>query len=187
MMHAQRMQLNVSRLWLMSALLLCVLAPRALAQSQRGDWEFTFALTGTSDRDFNDHAIGFSGGLGYYVFENLELSIRQTLAYSSIGDSSATIGATQGAVDFYIPFGGDHQWRPFIGGNVGFQYGDVVSDHFEAGPEIGLQYDLNSTTFIYGRAVYQIFFDGTNGNAYQQWICTVGIGFLFSFIRPTRT
>src|SRR5437667_2416842 len=143
-----------------AAMVMCAVAPVGFAQSQAHDWELSFAFTGTSDRDFNDHVVGFSGGLGYYPFANFELSIRQTLAYSSIGDSSATIGSTQGAVDYYFPLGDRQQWQPFIGANVAYLYGDVVSDHFEAGPEGGSKYYVNTTTFIYVRGEYQIFFGG---------------------------
>jgi len=63
--------------------------------------------------------------------------------------------------------------------NAGYVYGDVVSDHFEAGPEVGVKYYLNSTTFIYARAEYQFFFGGTTQSSDQQVVYTAGIGFRF--------
>jgi outer membrane protein W len=156
-----------------------LLAANVKAQSQRGDWELTLAGTGTSSKSFDDNAFGVNAGLGYYVLQNGELSLRQTLAYSKIQGSSATVGSTQIAADWYFPVGSSQRFQPFIGVNGGYFYGDVVSDHFEVAPEAGIQYYLSSSTFIYARAEYQIFVGGNTTSSDRQWVYGLGIGFRF--------
>ena len=154
----------------------------AAAQIERGSWELTLAAVGTSNNDFDEHAIGFSGGVGYFVLDPLELSLRQTLTYVKSSDSNATDASTTFAIDWHFLLGEDHRWAPFIGGNVGYFYGDTVSDSFEYGPEVGLKYFVNSTTFLYFRAEWQFFqhFSGaSNSSDDQQIVYGIGIGFRF--------
>ena len=156
--------------------------PAAIAQVERGSWELTLAGVGTSNKDFDEHAIGLSGGLGYYVLDALELSVRQTLTYVKSSDGDATDASTTGALDLHFPLGEDRRWVPFIGANVGYFYGDTVSDSLEYAAEAGLKYYINSTTFIYGRAEYQWFthFSGSSDTSDdQQMVYTLGIGFRF--------
>ena len=152
------------------------------AQIERGSWELTLAAVGTSNKDFDEHAIGFSGGIGYFVLDPLELSLRQTLTYVKSSDSSATDASTTFALDWHFALGEDRRFVPFVGGNVGYLYGDTVSDSFEYGPEAGLKYFVNSTTFLYFRAEWQFFqhFSGASSSSDdQQIVYTVGIGFRF--------
>ena len=156
--------------------------PSASAQIDRGNWELTLAGVGTSNNDFDEHAIGVSGGLGYYVLDSLELSVRQTLTYVRSSDTNATNGSTTLALDLHFPLGQYRRWVPFIGGNVGYFYGDNVSDSLEYAAEAGLKYYVNSTTFLYGRAEYQWFTHATGSSDNsddQQIVYTIGIGFRF--------
>ena len=166
---------------LVSVIFICAVPTVASAQ-QRGLWELTLAGVGTSNNDFDEHAIGFSGGVGYFVLDPLELSLRQTLTYVKSSDSNATDASTTFAIDWHFLLGEDHRWAPFIGGNVGYFYGDTVSDSFEYGPEVGLKYFVNSTTFLYFRAEWQFFqhFSGaSNSSDDQQIVYGIGIGFRF--------
>ena len=155
----------------------------AFAQAaERGQWELTLAGIGTSSKDFDEHAIGVSGGLGYFIFDNLELTLRQTLSYVKSADSTATDASTRFAVDLHFPLGDAGRIQPFVGGNVGFFYGDTVSDSFEYAPEAGVKYFVNTTTFIYFQAEYQFFshFSGANNSSDdRQIVYGVGIGLRF--------
>src|SRR6059058_4205739 len=79
--------------------------PSAIAQIERGTWELTLAGVGTSNKDFDEHAIGLSGGLGYYVLDSLELSVRQNLTYVKSSDTNATNASTTLALDLHFPLG----------------------------------------------------------------------------------
>src|SRR5438067_13919911 len=93
-----------------AVLVLTLLRPTpAAAQIERGTWELTLAGVGTSTKDFDEHAIGVSGGLGYYVLDSLELSVRQTLTYVKSSDSNATDASTTLALDWHFPLGDDHR------------------------------------------------------------------------------
>jgi hypothetical protein len=168
---------------LIAAAALLLLPALAAAQFERGDWELTLAGVGTSNKDFDEHAIGVSGGLGYFLLDPLELSLRQTLTYVKSSDSNATDASTIFALDWHFPLGEDHRLVPFIGGNVGFFYGDTVSDSLEYGPEAGVKYFVNTTTFIYFRAEYEFFShvsgSSSTSNDDRQIVYGIGIGFRF--------
>jgi hypothetical protein len=154
----------------------------ARAQTERGNWELTLAGTGTSNNDFNQSAIGATGGLGYYPFDSLELSLRQSVVYVESNDGSTTDASSIFALDLHFPFGQYKQIVPFIGGNAGYFYGDDIHDSFEYGPEAGVKYYVNSTTFVFLRAEYQIYSHGVGGSSDsndQQYVFTLGIGFRF--------
>jgi hypothetical protein len=84
------------------------------------------------------------------------------------------------ALDFHFDL---EALQPFVGGNFGYVYGDAVNDTFEAAPEAGVKWFVNSTTFIFGMAEYQFFFDkGSNaGSGFNdgQFVYTLGVGFRF--------
>jgi hypothetical protein len=157
----------------------CLMSSLAIAQTQRGDWQLTLALTGNSDRDLNDNAVGFAGSIGYYLTDNLDLTLRETLAWSDLAGSSATIATTQIAADWNFHLGNRDQWQPFLGANAAYRYGDLPGDHFVAGPEAGLLYYLNSTTFLYLLGQYQFSLGPNASSADQQFVYTTGIGMHF--------
>jgi hypothetical protein len=166
------------------AIVVVVLGPAAAdaaAQDQRGSGELTLAAVGTSSNDFDDHAIGFRGGAGYFFADSLELSLRQTVSYVAVADSSSLDAATVVALDLNLPLGAEKRWVPYVGGNAGYVYGDSVGDQFVAAPEVGLKYFATPTTFIYAQVEYQTFFSGTGGGGSgdEQFVYTLGIGFRF--------
>jgi len=158
----------------------------ALAQVERGNWELTLGALGTNNNDFDQLAFGGSAQLGYFVTDWLELGLRQTLTYVKVSDSTSTDASTAFALDVNFPLGADRRIVPFVGGHVGFFYGDTVTDSFEYGPEAGLKYFVNSTTFVYGRVEWQFFEDNiaggggtTSSSSDQQVVYQVGIGSRF--------
>ena len=171
-------------LWCVAILAVVASARPALANpADAGNWELTLAGIGTSNQDFDEHALGANIGVGYFVFDGLELSLRQTISYVTGSDSDSTDASTTVALDWHLGFGDRRQWQPFIGAHVGYYYGDTFSDTFEYGPEAGLKYFVNDTTFLYFRAEYQMFSDtfGGGGGSDQdrQFLYGVGIGFRF--------
>ena len=163
------------------AVLAAVLAPRsAFAYFEETDKEITLSGTAANGPDFNGFVAGANGSLGYFLTDQLELSVRQTITYTDIGVDSSLNGSTRIALDFHFDL---EALQPFVGGNFGFVYGDAVNDTWEAAPEAGAKWFVNSTTFIFGMVEYQFFFDSgdTVGGAFDdgQFVYTLGIGFRF--------
>ena len=165
------------RLMVVAAL---VLLPAAVAQAQfqAGDKELT--LTGQADNgpDFDGFRAGGTVNIGYFFTKELELSLAQTVNYDDVGVSGSNLsGATGIALDYHFDLG---RMQPFVGANVGYQYGDV-NNTFQAGPEAGIKYFVNSTTFIKAGVVYAFFFDQDSdaSNAFSdgRFIYQLGVGF----------
>ena len=98
------------------------------------------------------------------------MGVRQGLIY---GDGGSTwSGQTQVFADYHFDM---DRWQPYIGANVGYVYGDNVADAWIAGPEIGVKYFVNSTTFIDLRATYE--FDLEEGFDGGGFTYGLGIGF----------
>ena len=156
-------------------------AAAANAQYQAGDWELTLSGTGSNGPDFDGTSFGVNANIGYFLTKELEVGVRQTIAYSDItggGDGSNWAGSTRLAVDYHFDMG---RWQPYIGANVGYVYGDV-NDSFLAGPEGGIKFFVNSTTFINLAVEYQFFFDSDTDDATDafsdgQFLYSLGIGF----------
>ena len=147
---------------------------------EEGDKEITLSGSASNGPDFDGVFIGANGSLGYFITDNLELSIRQSLTYTDVGVGSALNGATRVAADFHFDL---EALQPFVGANFGYVYGDAVNDTFEAAPEAGIKYFVNSTTFIFAMVEYQFFFDSGDNidNAFSdgQFLWSLGLGFRF--------
>jgi len=158
------------------------MAPRsAYAYFEEGDKEVTVSGSAANGPDFNGVIGSINGSLGYFMTDNLELSLRQSVTYSDFGAGGSSLnGSTRVALDFHFDL---EALQPFVGGNFGYVYGDAVNDTFEAAPEAGVKWFVNSTTFIFAMAEYQFFFDSADNadNAFQdgQFVYTLGIGFRF--------
>jgi hypothetical protein len=147
---------------------------------EEGDKEITLSGNAANSNDFDGVFIGANGSLGYFVTDNLELSVRQSLQYTDVGVDSALNGSTRIAADFHFDL---EAWQPFVGGNFGYVYGDAVNDTFEAAPEAGVKFFVNSTTFIFAMVEYQFFFDSADnaGSSVNdgQFLWSLGLGFRF--------
>lgn len=145
---------------------------------KQGDWELTLGGSGSNDNDFDAGGGSVSGSLGYFLTDNFEIALRQTVSYANTGDDSAWNGSTRGAIDFHFDLG---RWQPFIGVNIGYLYGDNTTDTWEAAPEGGVKYFVNDTTFIFAMAEYQFFFRdaGDADEAFDdgQFVYSLGLGF----------
>lgn len=166
------------------AILVFVAAPRTASADEydRGPFEFTLAGTGSSDKDFDSTSLGVDLGLGMFLGP-FEIGARQTVNYTSAElVSDFWSGSTRVFLDLQIDIG---PVSPFIGGNIGYIYGDLVDDQFIAGPEAGIKIHVgdDKDTFIYGRVEYQFFFEDSDdaADAFEdgQFVYTIGVGFRF--------
>jgi hypothetical protein len=180
---------------LFSAAALMALAPAiAAAQTSRdcqgttwfgpraGSQEVTLSGTGSNDRRFDNGNFGVTGSYGYFFTDGLEAGVRQSINWASVENADDSFnGSTRLAVDYHFNAGG--RLRPFIGANIGAIYGDGVADTGIIGPEIGLKYFVNSTTFVLLQTEYQYFFDNSDDVADNfddgAFVHTVGLGFTF--------
>jgi hypothetical protein len=142
---------------------------------RKGDWEGFLGGTGSSNGEFNDNTMGVTGSVGYYVLKWLPVRLNQsyiTTWGSRVNDQHRF--TTTGAADFQAPLG---RFQPFLGGFGGYAWGDQNSGL--AGPEGGIKFYVNESTFIQGLMQYGFLFDKTfdwdNGRA----VYTIGLGWNF--------
>jgi hypothetical protein len=161
------------------------LAPAvAFAQSQtgfeKGDREFILSGSGSSDESFDNTSFGSTFSLGYFYTENLEASIRQDVSFIDLPGDNSWNGSTRLVGDYHFNFG---PLVPLVGISLGYIYGDNVNDQFITGPEVGLKYFLNQTTFLYGQVEYQILFDNADevDDVYDDGRFVYGIGLGLTF------
>jgi hypothetical protein len=147
---------------------------------EEGDKEVTLSGSAANSKDFDGFVAGANASLGYFITDNLEIAIRQSLQYSDIGVGSALNGSTRIALDFHFDL---EALQPFVGANFGYVYGDAVNDTWEAAPEGGVKWFVNSTTFLFAMAEYQFFFDSGDsaGSSFDdgQFVYSLGVGFRF--------
>ena len=152
--------------------LVCVLglAAPVQAQFQQGDVDLTLTGGGASDKSLQNTSFTATAGLGYFLTNEVELGLRQSVSYTSNWD-----GATSVFADYnFSQFG---KLVPFVGVSIGHAYGPDVVNHWFGGPEAGLRLFLNKSSYIYGSAEYQ--FDINQGINAAGFIYTVGIGLKF--------
>lgn len=137
------------KVYLIPALALFLLPAIARAQFEQGNWELTLAGQGSNDQDFTTYQASVQGSLGYFMSKELEVGVRQNISWADGG--SAWGGQTRGFVDYHFDL--DRLW-PFVGISAGYNYGDDVNDDWIGGLEVGVEYFLNSTTFVMGIAGY---------------------------------
>jgi len=147
-----------------------------------GSHEFTLSGTGASDRGLDNGSFGITGSYGWFLSRDLELAVRQSVNWASVDNGSDRInGSTRGAIDYH--FDVTDRFRPFIGASIGAIYGDAVHDTGIIGPEVGVKYYLNPTTFILGQMEYQYMFDDgdeiDNNFDNGAFAYTVGLGLNF--------
>lgn len=151
----------------------------AFAQPKAGDWELTLIGAGSNDNDFDTGSFEIGGSLGYFFSKEFEAQLRQSVGFADFGESSWA-GSTVVALDFHFDMG---KFQPFVGGFIGGIYGDDVNETGVGGPEAGVKFFVNNTTFIFGRVAYEFFFesgdDVDEGFDDGRFVYGIGIGFLF--------
>jgi len=145
----------------------------------KGDKEFTLSGAGNASNDFDTNTFGASASLGYFIEDNFEIAGRFNGTFASPSNSSYQIGLAA-ALDYHFRLM-DGRLNPFVGANVGYNFGDNSIDSFAAGPEVGVKYLVNDTTFLYGMATYQWSFRDGDADAFDEgkFGYAIGIGFKF--------
>ena len=173
--------------FVLAALVISLLPTAAMAQEEMGggfgpeagDWEITFGGGGTTSQDIDVTDANVNGSVGYFFTEAWELSLRQDVRFSDVGQSNLN-GATRVAIDYHFDL---DRLRPFIGANIGGVYGDAIVDSGAAGLEAGAKWYALEKTFLFGRLEYQWFFDSGSeiDDSFEDgsFIYTFGIGFNF--------
>ncbi|SFR43804.1 hypothetical protein SAMN05216203_0318 [Marinobacter daqiaonensis] len=167
---------------LKSTLIVTAIAPSMVfAQAVNGDREVTISGQGQSDKDLDNNAFSMTASYGQYINDRGQIGVRQSLSLADReGDSTDIDGATVGYYDHHF---GQGQMRPFIGANLGFNYGDRTEETFSAGPEAGLKYYVLEKTFIQGMVQYQFLFEGSSDvdDNYDDGILYYSVGMGFNF------
>lgn len=138
---------------------------------QKGDWALTLSGEGTSSKDFDNSQFNLNVAPSYFLTNEFELGVRQNVSYSD-GFS----GATTAFVDYNIRLE-NHKLVPYVGVSLGYAYGENLPDTWTLGPEVGVKYFVNDTTYLYGNAAYK--FDLDDGFDSGAFVYGVGIGFRF--------
>lgn len=145
---------------------------------QAGNWETTLTGTGQSDDEFESSAFGVTGSLGRYLTKNWLVTFKQGLTLDEqndlSGDSTLVNGRSvlQGAYQFDMA-----KWQPYVGMNVGYIYGASTDDEAIFGPEVGVKYFVNESTFMFGNIGYEVPFDECCNGGFVPY--SVGIGFTY--------
>ena len=164
---------------------LCVVFAAALllapaisqAQFKQGDWELTLNGGAVHGPDLDGVSASIGGSLGYFLTKDLEVAFRQAVGYTDFNAGTTVTASSRGAVDWHFDLGPN--FKPFVGGNIGYNYGGRgVSDTWEVAPEAGVKFFVNSTTFIYGMAEYQIFFRHSSDVSFKNgsFVYSLGLG-----------
>jgi len=174
-------------------LLICTFPLAALAQQtsgsgfgpSAGDREFSISGAGSSDRRFKGGTFGVTGDYGWYRSDQMVWGIRQSVNYASIRGENITNDFWNGSTRAYMNYQfGEAQARPFVGGSLGFVYGDGVKNSGFSGLETGLKYYVREKTYFLARVEYQFFFS-KNRSEFEDsfkdgaWAYTAGLGYNF--------
>ena len=158
------------KMYLVPVLALLALPAMSQAQFEAGNWSLELSGQGSNDKDFRTGNAAVQFNLGYFVTKELEVGVRQGLVWGDGG--SAWSGSTAAAADFHFDL---DRWQPYVGAFIGYSYGSDTEDAWTAGPEVGVKYFVNSTTFIDANAAYA--FDLNNGLDSGAFLYTLGLGF----------
>jgi len=166
----------LTRIAVATIILSLILPVAGFAQGfSQGDKVLTLSGTGLSNEDFDNTTLSVSGDLSYFFTNSISGAVRQTVGFSDNGDSDWT-ASTRVAADYNFDMG---RWWPFAGGSIGYVYGDDINDSWVIGPEAGIRYFVNQTTFILGMIEWEFFFNHGNGPDEEDstFIYLLGIGF----------
>ncbi|MCA8976226.1 MAG: hypothetical protein KDC98_16005 [Planctomycetes bacterium] len=148
--------------------------------------EFLLGGSGTSDDRLRAGGAQLAGTLGYFVTDELELAVRQNLSTSKTGADTTQIwdAATRFAIDYHFPLENVYpQVTPYVGLNLGYIYGDSVTETMAAGPEIGIKYFVKPDVFLQFGAEYEFNFKSSDrlDRAFQNGAFFYGLGFGICF------
>lgn len=144
------------------------------AGPRAGDWEATLTGAGQSDDDLDDNNVGVAGSLGWYYTDNVLFTLKQGLTTNDTGNSNLINARTVVQASYQWDHG---KWQPYLGMNVGAIYGAGIDDEAIFGPEVGMKYYVNESTFVFGSISYEVPFDECCSDGVVPY--ALGIGFNF--------
>lgn len=148
---------------------------------QTGEWDLQLAGSANNGPDFDGTAISAAIAAGYFFTDELSLRVKQSVTFEDFSGGGNLNGST--GLGLLYHFQVDDQLYPYVGANLGYAYGDAVNDSFFAGPEAGVKYFVNDSTYIFLGVEYQFFFDKgdsvSNAVSNGQFIYQLGVGFTF--------
>jgi len=139
-----------------------------------GNWETTITGTGQSDNEFDNSNFGFTGSIGRYLTKNFILTFKQGLQFGEVNDSSLVNGRSVMQAAYQWDFA---RWQPYLGMNLGAVYGAGIDDDGVVGPEGGIKYFVNESTFIFGNIAYEVPVSDCCGDGSIPY--SLGVGFNF--------
>ncbi len=122
-------------------------------------------------------------GYGYYLTENWELGILQTLGYAFIDDGDDQWSASTIPYVNYN-FRASEPFQPFIGAFIGASYNEDDATG-TIGPQLGFKSFVSDSTFIVVKYRYEWFFSELNYDDIEDnssdgnHVVTLGVGFVF--------
>ena len=158
---------------------LLLLPAVASAQFQQGNWSLELNGQGSNDQDFRTGSAAVGLELGYFATKEILVGVRQSVIWADGGSDLS--GSTRLVADYHFDL---DRWQPFVGASIGYQYnnvgdddagGDDDDDSWVAGPEVGVKYFVNSTTYVRLSAAYD--FDLEEGLDEGAFVYGLGIGF----------
>ncbi|MDZ7830116.1 MAG: hypothetical protein U5L07_00025 [Desulfobacterales bacterium] len=166
-------------IFLLITISMLFVVPAAMAYTE-GDFELTLGGSGSSDESLDGTVFNIEAGLGYFMTQNFEAVWRQGVSYADIPGDDNWNASTRLAFDYNFDMG---NWFPYLGANIGYLYGDTVKEQFIAGPEGGVKFFVNNTTFITAGIEYQFLFenasDADDNFDDGRFVYLLGIGFKF--------
>jgi hypothetical protein len=118
----------------------------------KGDLEFSIFGRGSSDNNVDNTNFSISAGLGYFFTDTIEAELRQNIIFIDTPGDNFWGGSTELAADYHFDL---DRFQPLIGVSIAYNYGDDIRDTWACGPEAGVKYFINQTTFVRTLVQYQ--------------------------------
>ncbi len=142
------------KMYLVLPVLALFLVPAiANAQFEQGNWTLSLAGQGSNDKDFRTGQFTVTADIGYFLTKEAQVGLREGVSWT---DGGSNWGLNSNAyIDYHFDM---DRWQPFIGANIGKfcgTGGGGTNSDFFAGPEVGVKYFVNSTTYIQAIVAYE--------------------------------
>ncbi len=160
------------KLFLFPVLAMLALPVLAQAQFEAGNWSLELSGSGGNGQDFDGGSAAVNFELSYFTTKELAVGVRQSVIWSDLGPGSTLDGSTRLLVNYHFDL---DRWQPYVGASIGYSYGDIGDDAWIAGPEVGVKYFVNNTTYVDLVASYDFNLeDGLDEGSFNYGL---GIGF----------